>query len=79
MCLRMNSPATSGVLPRLHPTCRAEAPRQKIPIDCPREPHQGMTKIDDLLQSWAKQVVLTVVARLAHRSPRQRISPSKES
>ena len=26
-----------------------------------------MTKIDDLLQSWAKQVVLTVVARLAHR------------
>ena len=27
----------------------------------------------------AKQVVLAIVARLAHRSPRQRISPSKES
>jgi hypothetical protein len=39
---------------------------------------QGMMKIDDLLQSWAK-LVLTVVARLAHGSPRQRISPSKES
>src|SRR5215471_19164660 len=38
-----------------------------------------MTKIDDLLQRRAKQVILTVVARLAHRSPRQRISPSKES
>ena len=52
-------------------------PRQKIPIDCPAR-SRGMTKIDDLLQSWAKQVVLTVVARLAHRSPRQRISPSKK-
>src|SRR5215472_4236780 len=38
-----------------------------------------MTRIDDLLQRRAKQVILTVVARLAHRSPRQRISPSKES
>src|SRR5262249_13336806 len=28
-----------------------------------------MTKIDDLLQRRAKQVILTVVARLAHRSP----------
>jgi hypothetical protein len=28
-----------------------------------------MAKMDDLLQRRAKQVVLTVVARLAHRSP----------
>jgi hypothetical protein len=32
-------------------------------------PHQRMAKMDDLLQRRAKQVVLTVVARLAHRSP----------
>src|SRR6516164_11049091 len=38
-----------------------------------------MAKVDDLLERRAKQVVLAIVARLAHRSPRQRISPSKES
>src|SRR5260370_35136055 len=32
------------------------------------EPHQGMAKIDDLLQRRAKQIVLAVVARLAHGS-----------
>jgi hypothetical protein len=36
-------------------------------------------RADDLLERRAKQVVLAIVARLAHRSPRQRISPSKES
>src|SRR5262249_4672774 len=44
-----------------------------------RQPHQRMAKVDDLLERRAKQVVLAIVARLAHRSPRQRISPSKES
>src|SRR6516165_2802140 len=38
-----------------------------------------MAKVDDLLEKRAKQVVLAIVARLAHRSPRQRISPSRES
>src|SRR6516225_1260054 len=38
-----------------------------------------MAKVDDLLEKRAKQVVLAIVARLAHWSPRQRISPSKES
>jgi hypothetical protein len=38
-----------------------------------------MAKVDDLLQRWTKQIVLTIVARLAHGSPQQRISPSKES
>src|SRR6516165_8707654 len=28
-----------------------------------------MAKVDDLLERWAKQVVLAIVARLAHRSP----------
>src|SRR5262249_53935071 len=38
-----------------------------------------MAKVDDFLERRAKQVVLAIVARLAHRSPRQRILPSKES
>jgi hypothetical protein len=38
-----------------------------------------MAKVDDLRERRAKQVVLAIVARLAHWSPRQRISPSKES
>src|SRR5262249_24739882 len=45
----------------------------------PRQPHQRMAKVDDLLETRAKQIVLAIVARLAHRAPRQRISPSKES
>jgi hypothetical protein len=28
-----------------------------------------MAKVDDLLERWAKQVVLAIVAQLAHRSP----------
>src|SRR2546423_474826 len=31
--------------------------------------HQRMAKVDDLLERRAKQVVLAIVARLAHRSP----------
>src|SRR5262249_48984253 len=48
---------------------RAEASRQKVPIDLPRQPHQRMAKVDDLLERRAKQGVLAIVARLAHRSP----------
>src|SRR5262249_16782699 len=51
------------------PTHRAEASRQKVPIDLLRQPHQRMAKVDDLLEKRAKQVVLAIVARLAHRSP----------
>src|SRR5204863_7406717 len=43
--------------------------RQKLPIDRPRQPHQRMAKVDELLEKRAKQVVLAIVARLAHRSP----------
>src|SRR5262249_32009584 len=56
-----------------------EASRQKVPIDLPRQPHQRMAKVDDLLERRAKQGVPAIVARLAHRSPPPRISPSKES
>src|SRR5262249_17991126 len=53
--------------------------RQKVPIDLPRQPHQRMAKVDDLLERRAEKGVLAIVARLGHRSPRQRISPPKES
>src|SRR5262245_11600457 len=74
-----HQPRRQRRLPGSHPTHRAEAPRQKVPIDLPRQPHQRMAKVDDLLERRAKQGVLAIVARLAHRSPRQRTSPSKES
>src|SRR6202163_788741 len=50
-------------------TDRTEAPGQKIPIDLLRQPHQRMAKVDDLRQRRPKQVILTIVARLAHPSP----------
>src|SRR5262249_21745057 len=56
-------------LARSHPTHRAEASRQKVPIDLPRQPHQRMAKGDERPERRAKQVVLAIVARLAHRSP----------
>ena len=74
MCLRMNSPATSRVANGGCP-----GPTRHTELKRPRQPHQRMAKVDDLLERRAKQVALAIVARLAHRSPRQRISPSKES
>src|SRR5262249_9970808 len=64
-----HQPRRQRRLPGSHPTHRAEASRQKVPIDLPRQPHQRMAKVDDLLENRAKQVVLAIVARLAHRSP----------
>ena len=70
MCLRMNSPATNrvgnGGCPGPSATDRTEASRQEVPIDLRRQTHQRMAKVDDLLQRWTKQIVLTIVARLAH-------------
>src|SRR5262249_31931060 len=43
--------------------------RQKVPIDLPRQPHQRMAKVDDLLERRAEQVGLAIVARLGHRAP----------
>src|SRR6478735_7801055 len=53
-------------LPRPEPTDRTEASRQEVPIDLRRQTHQRMAKVDDFLQRWTKQIVLTIVARLAH-------------
>ena len=53
-------------LPRPEATDRTEASRQEVPINLRRQTHQRMTKVDDLLQRWTKQIVLTIVARLAH-------------
>src|SRR5262249_8518072 len=64
-----HQPRRQRQLPGSHPTHRAEASRQKVPIDLPRQPHQRMAKVDDLLEKRAKQGVLAIVARLAHRSP----------
>src|SRR5439155_16990849 len=63
-----HQPRRQRRLPGSHATHRAETSRQKIPIDLSGQPHQRMAKIDDLVQRRAKQVVLTIVARLAHRS-----------
>ena len=64
-----HQPCWQRRLPRPYATYRTEALRQKVPINLRREPHQRMAKVDDRLQRRAKQVVLAVVARLAHRSP----------
>src|SRR5262245_32852200 len=73
MCLRMNSPATSRVDSGGYPgpTLQTEPKRlpHKIPIHLSREPHQRMAWIDELLQGRLKQIVLTIVARLAHGLP----------
>src|SRR5258706_11119709 len=63
-----HQPCWQWRLPRPYATYRAEALRQKIPINLRREPHQRMAKIDDLLQRRAKQIVLAGVAPLAHGS-----------
>src|SRR5262245_25026502 len=65
-------------LPRPAAIDRTEASRQEVPINLRRQTNQRLAKVDDLLQRRTKQIVLTIVARLAHKSPEQRISPSKE-
>jgi hypothetical protein len=60
----MNSPATSRV-----GNGGCPGPTRHTELKRPRQPHQRMAKVDDLLERRAKQVVLAIVARLAHRSP----------
>src|SRR5262249_36736514 len=64
-----NQPGRQWRLPRPGATDRTEPARQKTPINLRREPHQRMAKVDDLLQSGTKQIVLAVVAWLAHGCP----------
>src|SRR5258706_11242161 len=63
-----HQPCWQWRLPPPYATYRAEALRQKIPINLRREPHQRMAKIDDLLQRRAKKILLAGGARPAHRS-----------
>jgi hypothetical protein len=65
-------------LSRPYATNRTETLGQKIPINLRGKPHQRMTKVDDRLMGRAKQVVLAIVARLAHRSSPTAISPSRD-
>src|SRR5262249_25308212 len=69
-----HQPCRQRRLPGSHPTHRAEASRQKVPIDLPRQPHERMTKIDDLLERRAKQVVLD-----GRRAAGSSFSPDGES
>jgi len=83
MCLRMNSPATSrvgnGGCPG--PTRHTERKRRarKFPSIFPASRNSGWRRLMISSRGGRNQVVLSIVARLAHRSPRQRISSSKES
>jgi hypothetical protein len=47
-------------LPWPDPTDRTETFGQKLPVNFRRR----MAKVDDLIQRWAKQIVLTIVPRL---------------
>jgi hypothetical protein len=64
-----HQPRRQWWLPRPDPTDRTEAPGQERPINLCRQTHQRMAKVDDLIKRWAKQIVLTIVARLAHGFP----------
>jgi len=66
-------------LPWTDATDRTEALRQKIPINLRREPHQRVAKVDNRLQRRPKQIVLTIVARLAQDFPPTANPQSKES
>ena len=46
---------------------------QEALVDFRRQTYQRMAKVDDRLQRWAKQIVLTIVERLAHGFLRRRI------
>ena len=45
---------------------------EKLPIDLARQPHQWMTKVDDVFQTRPQQVLLTIVPWLCHRVPQRR-------
>jgi hypothetical protein len=74
-----HQPRRQRWLPWPDATDRTEAAGQELPVNFRRQTHQRMAKVDDLLQRWAKQIVLTIVARLAHGSPPTANLPSKES
>ena len=64
-----HQPCWQWWLPRPDATDRTEASGQELPIDLRRQTDQRMAKVDDLLQAGPKQIILTIVAWLAHGSP----------
>jgi hypothetical protein len=64
-----HQPCWQWWLPRPDATDRTEASGQELPIDLRRQTDQRMAKVDDLLQRGPKQIILTIVAGLAHGSP----------
>jgi hypothetical protein len=66
-------------LPRPDATDRTEASSKELPIDLRPQTDQRMAKVDDLLQAGPKQIILTIVAWLAHGFPPTANPSSKES
>jgi hypothetical protein len=77
----MNRPATSrvgnGGCPGPIRQTELKRPAGERPINLCRQTHQRTAKVDDLIKRWAKQIVLTIVARLAHGFPQTANLPSK--
>ena len=42
---------------------------EKLPIDLPRQPHQRVPQVDDVLERRPQQILLTIVPWLCHRVP----------
>jgi hypothetical protein len=64
-----HQPCWQRRLPRPDATDRTEASGKELPIDLRRQTDQRMAKVDDLLQAGPKQIILTIIAGLAHGSP----------
>jgi hypothetical protein len=80
MCLRMSRPATGRVGNGGCPgpiRLELKRPARERPINLCRQTHQRTAKVDDLIKRWAKQIVVTIVARLAHGFPQTANLPSK--
>src|SRR5205085_848814 len=73
LCFRMNSPATSSVGnggwpgPEVHTLTNRLS--RNCQFDLARQPHQRMSKIDDVLERRSQQILLPIVSRLRHRAP----------
>ena len=48
-----------------------KAPVEKAPIDFARQPYQRMAQLNDLLQRWPQEILLTIVPWSRHRVPQR--------
>jgi ACS family tartrate transporter-like MFS transporter len=64
-----HQPRRQRRLPWADATDQTEASGQELPVNLRRQTDQRVAKIDNLFQRRAKQIVLTIVARLAHGFP----------